>query len=407
MPTPDCSGIDHVVVVMMENRSFDHMLGWVPGADGVQAGASYPDVEGTMIATHRLSPDYQGCGLDDPPHGYSAGRTCVNGGAMDGFLHAARVGDTFPVGYYTAEDLPFFAACAEHFTICDRYHSGLLASTQANRMYMHCGQTDRISNGDTLMLSSLPTIWDAADAAGVSSRYYHNNLPFVALWGGRYLRRAFTVDAFVRDAEMGTLASISYIDPFFYQDGRDDECNDDHPFADVRNGQRFLARIYEALRTSPQWERTLMIVNYDEWGGFYDHVVPPFMPVSDQERDVVGNDGQLGIRVPCILAGPRVRRGHVESTLFEPNSILKLMEWRWGLAPLGVRAATTNNIALALDLESPPRTDAPEIVVPPNDPETLICEDLVTPAVMSESMAAHAREVAQMQALARTYGFRF
>ncbi|UJR83535.1 Hypothetical protein I5071_56030 [Sandaracinus amylolyticus] len=398
---------------MMENRSFDHMLGWVPGADGIQNGATYRDVNGDAIPAYRLSPDYQGCGLDDPPHGYEDGRACVNGGAMDGFLHAAAVGDIFPVGYYTAEDLPFYAACAEHFTICDRYHTGILSSTQPNRMYMHCGQTDRITTGSTIRFSELPTVWDAADAAGVSSRYYFSNLPYTALWGAKHLRRSRNISAFEQDAAAGTLASISYVDPFFYQGGRDDVCNDDHPFADVRNGQRFLKRIYDALRASPQWDRTLLVINYDEWGGFFDHVVPPFMPVSDEERDVVGNDGQLGIRVPCVLIGPRVKRGHVESTLFEPNSILKFMEWRWGLAPLGVRSAVTNNLALALDFDSAPRVDAPEIEVPPNDPETRICEDEVAPAMMaakpesamSDSMAAHAREVLALQALARSHGF--
>src|SRR3546814_2023154 len=98
------------------------------------------------------------------------------------------------------------------------------------------------------------------------------------------------------------------------------------------------------------------------------------MPISDEERDETGNDGQLGIRVPCLLIGPRARRGYVARQLFEPNSILKFMEWRWGLEPLGVRAATTNNLAYALDFENTPRSDAPMAFdVPGNLGQTVAC----------------------------------
>src|SRR3546814_2892744 len=122
------------------------MLGWVPGANGRQAGLRFPDRDGVMQATHRLTPDWQGCGMEDPPHGYDSGRLCVNGGAMDGFLHDEASGDLFPIGYYEADDVPFYKGVAAEYTVCDRYHSGILASTQANRMYVHCGQTDRSNN---------------------------------------------------------------------------------------------------------------------------------------------------------------------------------------------------------------------------------------------------------------------
>jgi phospholipase C len=410
LPDPGDSGIDHIVVVMMENRSFDHMLGWVPGADGRQAGLRYRDKAGVMQDTHRLSPDFQGCGLEDPPHGYDAGRVHLNDGRMDGFLQNAEPGDVFPIGYYTAEDLPFFAGCAEHWTICDRYHSGMLASTQSNRMYMHCGQSDRSNNSGGLfgvvpMLSSLPTIWDAAREAGVRTGYYFNNLPYTAIWGAKYLGFSRPFASLAVEAAAGLLPNITYIDPFFYQDGLDHLCNDDHPHADVRNGQRFLNTIYNILRRAPTWERTLLVINYDEWGGFYDHVTPPFMPISEQEATETGNDGRLGIRVPCVLAGPRVRKGHVEHLLFEPNSILKFMEWRWNLQPLGVRSAVTNNLAHALDFDAPPRSDAPSFDVPINLLQSNICALPGQSATLSKSMQDHAREIVAMQTLARQQGF--
>lgn len=423
---------------MMENRSFDHFLGWVPGANGRQAGQTFHDANGNPQQTHRLVPDWQGCGLADPPHGYYDGRIDVNGGKMDGFLHAESTGDTFPVGYYTADDLPFYAGCAQKWTICDSYHSGILASTQPNRMYIHCGQTDRTTTGSGLpATSTLPTIWDAASAAGVKAGYYFNNLPYTAIWDAKYLGITKLYSQFAIDAAAGNLPSISYVDPFFYESGLDDLCNDDHPFADVRNGQAFLNGIYDTLRSAPTWGKTLMVVCYDEWGGFFDHVVPPYMPVSGVERNVVGNDGQLGIRVPCILIGPRAKQGHVDSTLFEPNSILKFMEWRWNLTPLGVRSAVTNNIAYALDFSDSPRTDAPAFSVPANVLNSEICafvssssnsssgaggassssgsstsnaavaRNSASSRLLTPSMAEHAHEVQMLQQKARLAGFRW
>lgn len=411
LPDPKDSGIDHVVVVMMENRSFDHMLGWVPGADGRQAGMQYRDADGALRQTHRLSPDFQGCGLEDPHHGYGSGRVHFNNGAMDGFLQETAPGDLFPIGYYEADDLPFYKGCAAEWTICDRYHSGILASTQANRVYMHCGQTDRRNNdGDPVTglpkTSTLPTIWDAAGEAGLSRGYFFGNLPLTALWEAKYLGFSLPYAAFPAICAAGQLPNISYVDPFFYQEGLDLLCNDDHPHADVRNGQAFLNFIYSCLRSAPTWERTLLVINYDEWGGFYDHVAPPAMPVSEREATEVQNDGRLGIRVPCVLAGPRVKRGHVEHTLFEPNSILKFMEWRWNLAPLGVRSAVTNNLAVALDFRNPPRSDAPAFDVPIGPFGNPLCNTaLGSGAKVSASMAEHIREVEGLREKARRAGF--
>ncbi|MEQ1438216.1 alkaline phosphatase family protein [Fontimonas sp. SYSU GA230001] len=411
LPDPGQSGIDHVVVVMMENRSFDHMLGWVPGADGRQDGFSFPDKNGVPQFTHRLSPDFAGCGLEDPHHGYGSGRVHYNNGAMDGFLQETEPGDLFPIGYYSADDLPFYKGCAAHWTICDRYHSGILASTQANRVYMHCGQTDRRSNDADPVTGlpktcSLPTLWDAAAEAGIRAGYFFGNLPLTALWMDKYLAISKPYELFEAVCAAGQLPNITYVDPFFYQAGFDPLCNDDHPHADVRNGQAFLNRIYDALRRAPTWERTLLVINYDEWGGFYDHVPPPVMPVSEREATNVNNDGRLGFRVPCVLIGPRVRRGHVEHTLFEPNSILKFMEWRWNLRPLGVRSATTNNLALALDFDQPANPDAPAFDVPAGPFGDPFCEQSLPglPGI-SASMAEHVAEVESLRAKARLAGF--
>src|SRR5215472_1409048 len=129
LPDPLKSGIDHIVVLMMENRSFDHMLGWVPGADGVQAGRTFLDINNVAHQSAALT-KFQNCTSADPDHSYSGGRTHFNNGAMDGFLKTVRkAGDTFPIGYFGAKDLAFFASAARHWTICDRYFTGILGPT--------------------------------------------------------------------------------------------------------------------------------------------------------------------------------------------------------------------------------------------------------------------------------------
>jgi phospholipase C len=363
LPSPEESGIDHVVVVMMENRSFDHFLGWVPGADGVQEGMWQVDAAGDAHESSDLAPNYQNCQFADPDHSYPGGRRQVNADAMDGFLLTQPVGDTFPIGYYTADSLPFFKGCAENWTICDRYFSGILSSTTPNRIYMHAGQTDRLAN--TVEVSTLPTVWDRMLSAGRSVAYYYVDVPYTAYWGDKYqeFSKKYSMADLVADVAAGRLANLTFIDNVGTDAGEAFGISrDDHPVADIRDGQSFLNEVYDMLRAGPQWERTLIVINYDEWGGFYDHVPPPFAPVAPAEASL-GNDGRLGCRVPCVLIGPRVRRNHVEHTQFDPNSILNFIAWRFGFEPLGVRA-NSNNLALALDFGSPPDPAAPAFEVP-------------------------------------------
>ena len=133
LPAPGASGIDHIVVLMMENRSFDHMLGWVDGADGRQRGLTYLDETGTRHDTYQLAPDYQGCGHPDPDHSFEGGRTEYNGGACDGWLRAGD-NDDHAIGYYTKKDLEFFGNVAKRWTMCDRYFSAtIVQSSRADR----------------------------------------------------------------------------------------------------------------------------------------------------------------------------------------------------------------------------------------------------------------------------------
>jgi phospholipase C len=395
LPVPGESGIDHVVVVMMENRSFDHLLGWLPEADGRQAGLAYPDTSGKLVQTYPLAPDFTGCGFQDPDHSYEGGRVEFDAGRCDGWL---RVNDVYSIGYYRRRDLAFFGQAAHDWTACDRYFAAILGPTFPNRIYQHAGVTDRLSN--TFALSTLPTIWDRLAQAGLQGRYYYGNLPFVALWGAKYLPIARPFPSFLADCASGNLPQVAYVDPTFTLQGDEPGSNDDHPHADVRAGEAFLGRICDAVTSSPNWERTLLVVNFDEWGGFFDHVPP------DNAPDVQPAFQRRGFRVPALLISPFAKRHHVSSQVFDHTSVLRLIEWRWNLSPLSVRDATANNLALALRLGKKPNPDAEPYVVPPFVSAGCTPPPPAAPAAAAPTTAAsRADEWSGLAELARTHGY--
>jgi phospholipase C len=356
LPPPQQSGLEHIVVVTMENRSFDHFLGWLPGADGRQAGLTYVDKTGTGHSTYPLAPDYTGCPHPDPDHSYSGSRVAYDNGAMDGFLRAGS-NDIYSIGYYTAPDMPFFSTLAQQYMVCDRYFVSILGPTFPNRMFLWAAQTDRLD--DSVSLSSLPTIFDRLAAAGVSHRYFFNNVPFLAFWGLKYIGSTGLFAEFLLRAATGTLPAVSFIDPNYtvLDDGTG---NDDHPHADIRNGDAFLARVFHALATGPSWKNTVLIITFDEWGGFFEHVAPPrAVAANDIDTDQVNGQVLLGLRVPTIVASPFTRNAAnspmVNHTVFDHTSALKLIEWRWGLQPLTPRDASPQigNFATAMNFSSP------------------------------------------------------
>ncbi len=359
LPPPDETGIKHIVVLMMENRSFDHMLGWLDGADGRQAGLRYADSAGTLHRTYRLAPDYQGCGHPDPDHSYEGGRVEYNGGSCDGWLRAGS-NDRYAIGYYVKKDLSFFAGAAPRWTVCDRYFSAIMAGTFANRVYQHAAQTDRLAN--TFELSTLPTIWDQLAGAGLRGRYYFSDLPFLALWGSKYIDIARPLAAFFADAAAGTLPEVSFVEPRFLGE-EVGASNDDHPFADIRNGQAFMNRVYSAVTTGPAWPNTVFVINYDEWGGFFDHVAPPAGPIPTADQAAGNEDGLLGFRTPCLVISPFAPREHISKLTLDHTSVLRMIEWRWGLGPLTVRDAGATNLAEVLQFQSPDLT-AKQVAVP-------------------------------------------
>ncbi len=295
--------------------------------------------------------------------------TQLNSGSMDGFLRTAAPGDTFPIGFYREDAINVLGTLVQGYGTSDNYFCSILAATYPNRFYQHSAQTDRDSTTAS-PTSTLPAIWDQlsplSTGRAVTGRYYSTDLPYLALWGTKYAQYTFTFDQFLADCASGTLPNVSFVDPEFLGEGQGFS-RDDHPHADVRAGEFFLYTVYNAVRQSPAWDRTVLIINYDEWGGFYDHVAPPHViddkPLtSNLELDTT----RLGFRVPMAVISPLVPQGTLLSggAPFEHTSALRMIEWRFGLTPMTARDANARNLAEFLDLQNPPRTDTVAVPVP-------------------------------------------
>jgi phospholipase C len=411
LPDPTASGILHIVVVTMENRSFDHLLGWLPNATGQQAGLSFTDTGGVAHASYALSGDYTGCPHNDPDHSYGGARITYDGGKMDGFLKDPA-NDIFSIGYYKESDIPFYAALARNYTTCDHYFASILGPTFANRMFLYSAQTDRTD--DSVSISTLPTILDRLAAAGVSHNYYYSNIPYLTMWAAQYLGISKLYSSFLTDAANGTLPAVSFVDPFYtvLDDGTG---NDDHPHADIRRGEVFLHDVFHAVATGPAWSSTVIVFNFDEWGGFFEHVAPPRATAPNTvDPDVVNGKALLGYRLPVVVASPwtvgNAASPRVSSLVYDHTSVLKMIEWRWGLSPLTSRDGSSdiNNLAFALNFSSP-QTAVPSLPAPTLPP---IVPCLQNPGgifsatkSLGETAASESQKWDSLRTMAAGYGF--
>lgn len=339
--------IDTIILVMFENRSFDHWFGaraLLEGRaeDGLTSAMSNPDADGVAVAPFPLATP---C-LSDPPHGWSSSHSQWNSGANDGFVteYAARSGtDGHDVmGYLRREDVPVSWALADAFTSCERYFCSVMGPTWPNRIYGHAGSNLGITGNsfpDDYLYTN-PTVWNKLTEQGVPWAYYYSDVPFIALFEQGYdSQTCKLVEDLTFDAQNGLLPPVVWIDPAFTY-------NDNHPPKHHGLGEVFLAQLYALLSASPQWERMLILVTYDEHGGFFDHVAPP------QTDDDFAEDGfdQLGFRVPALLIGPWVKQGMCSVT-FDHSSWLKFICDAHGIAPWTKRIAAATSLSDALDLD--------------------------------------------------------
>jgi len=364
----------------MENRSFDHFLGWMPNADGRQAGLTYVDGAGRAFETHALAPDYQGCGMNDPGHLWPQARVQFNNGGADGWLLPGSGNDTYAIGYYGESDVPFLAAATRAGATCDRYFSSLLASTYPNRSYAHAAQ----SYGDKFLITAVPgdpppqfptppgypastTIEGRLARAGLEGRTFYSDVNMAAMWGPTGVKRSAPIAEYFERAATGELPELSFVDPQLLTPKEElGFTNDQHPHSDIRTGEWLMSDVVHAFLRSPQWERGALVIVYDEWGGFFDHVPPPSVPDANASPDLDNNFGQMGFRVPAVVLSPYANRGKVIHTQFGHESILRMVEDRYRLRPLTLRDARANSIAAAFDFNRKPHTDPPHLPTPPS-----------------------------------------
>ncbi|HSS91944.1 MAG TPA: alkaline phosphatase family protein [Streptosporangiaceae bacterium] len=369
--------VDHVVVVMLENRSFDHMLGYLsltgrrPDIDGLRPGLAN-QYQGRTYPAHHLA----ATALDlDPDHSAGAIDQQIAGGNMSGFVASAAatlaargVSDGDPgcvMGYYDDTDVPVYDHLAEEFAVCDRWFASVPGATLPNRLYALSGAAAGSRDDRPAHIPPLyhqPSFVRHLDAHDVTWRWYsfdpgtlrladvhyrlghHDRFGYFSKTGLPWkaildITCNQKIPSFLEDAAAGTLRSVSWIDPAFTNfNPLGLPVNDDHPPADIKDGQDLVLAVYDALAASPQWERSLLVIVYDEHGGFYDHVPPPAS--ADDEPEMFG---RYGVRVPAIIvAVDRTARriAHpVRSHFDHQNDPVPLLPRRPAAAPGGGRKA--------------------------------------------------------------------
>jgi phospholipase C len=414
--------VQHLVVVMMENRSFDHMLGYLkmegmPEVEGLtgeefnldpdtnRIGVVRFDADGTAVQKpgealqKGLDPDHSKTGVQvQLGNGYG---DFANGGFVKSFIDSRNAADNVgrdlwivPMGCYGSKDLPAYDFLARNFCVCDAWHSSVPGDTWPNRLYSVAGREgDKVVPGFLEQIAGLVGPVKALAGAPIYDvpaftrqlddaqwRWYSHDPATLRAADSEYRmitdlktgnfayfdRKKVSIvtqaaealivghDSFLDDAAKGELRDVSWIDPNFIDlNILDPSSNDDHPPCDIRSGQAFILDLYDALRTSPVWNDTVLVVVYDEHGGFYDHVAPP--AVNDDSGYAT-----LGVRVPALIIGPRVQQT-VCHQVFDHTSLIKTILTRFAKDPAGAIARMPQRVGNAAHigqvLGDQPRTD--------------------------------------------------
>jgi phospholipase C len=335
---------------MLENRSFDHVFGSLrtdrdyPGrdvVDGLRGDEANPTADGSMIGSWRMPGS--GNGSLNPPHNWDPARAAFNGGRNDGFIRVASGPYRDEVmGHLVREQAPTFYALADRFTVCDRWFSSVMGPTWPNRFYLHATTAQGHQSNQPLGLDAPPTLWDrlaerclrGKNYAAGPVHWYTLAMPLRAFSGNDTMDPA-PLEEFFADARAGTLPELSIIDPDF-------KVADGSPTHQLALAEAFVATVYRTLAESPQWGRSLLVVTFDEHGGYFDHVPPP--PAADPLPGFC----QLGFRVPTLVIGPGVAAGAVVSAPFEHVSIASTLGRRFGLQSLGSRMDRANDLSACL-----------------------------------------------------------
>jgi phospholipase C len=374
------NNIDHIVVLMLENRSFDNMFGKLyPKSatfDGLTGTESNPDTNGVPVQVwQNTGTDETTMTIPDPDPGelWTDINTQLfatpNVGSpapvptMDGFVKN-YVGQTAEppqnyigkniMHYFTVDQVPVISTLAQQFAVCDRWYASAPCQTWPNRWFVHAATAAGHENNQPIHLPNIETIYDRFELAGTEDwKIYFHDVPqaftLMRLWllGDHFqFYRQFQVDC-----QTGQLPAYSFIEPRYFSDFGSSE-NDEHPPSVVTLGERLIADVYNCIRSSPLWTKTLLIITYDEHGGGYDHAPPP--PAAEPEppgQGQVFNFDRYGVRVPAVLVSPYIQQGTIfrspGAVPCDHTSIIATLRKRF--PALG--AALTGRDAVAPDLD--------------------------------------------------------
>ncbi|XP_057863288.1 non-specific phospholipase C2 [Cryptomeria japonica] len=397
--------IKTIVVLVQENRSFDHMLGWMkrlnPEIDGV-TGQEWNPLSTADPNSAKLFFDEKSEYVDpDPGHSYQAIREQIFGNStdteanpppMNGFAQQAEsiqtgMSETVMNGF-KPEAVPVYEALVKEFAVFDRWFASVPASTQPNRLFVHSATSHgAISNDSVKLIEGYPqkTIFESVHESGLEFGIYYQYPPATLFY--RNLRKLKYITKFHQynlkfksDAKNGKLPNYVVIEQRYF-DLKILPGNDDHPSHDVAEGQKFVKEVYETLRSSPQWNEMVFIITYDEHGGFFDHVPTPVRDVPSPD-EIVGPKpdffkfDRLGVRVPTMVISPWINPGTVvhkpsgpyPSSEFEHSSIPATVKKIFNLKAdfLTKRDAWAGTFEGVLKLRESPRTDCPVTLPEPS-----------------------------------------
>jgi phospholipase C len=379
--TPSMPEIEHVVVLMMENHSFDNLLGMVPhqvpgraSVDGWHFRHGKPtnfnlDSSGNkVIASHGSSP----CQLDgEPSQSWNASHESWDTGLNDGFVKASA-----PVAmrFWDKTDIPFTYSLVEHFPIGERHFCSVLGQTFPNRSYLFAATSQGTIN-DTIA-STAPangTIWDRLDAHGIDWGVYYepgsSSYPSFVLVPGsdtaaRMATRVHDFNQFLSDVAAGKLRQFTFLDPNY---GTTSEENPQ----DIQLGERYIAQVVNALMRARTWKHTALFLTYDEHGGYYDHVPPPAAIPPDSiaplltSSDVPGAFNRYGFRVPMVVVSPWARAHYVSRTVEDHTSVTAFVERKWNLPAMTFRDANASPMTNYFDFRKPAFLTPPTLAPAP------------------------------------------
>jgi phospholipase C len=357
--------IQHLIVLMQENHSFDNYFGTYPGADGIPPNTCMPENPTDPQNNNCVKPFHLGNrAVEDLDHNLITYTRQYRDGRMDGFLYAFRQAGKdglLTMGYYDDRDLAFYWNIADEYVLFDRFFSSAAGGSVKNHMFWVAGVAG--GKGDVIPKEGwgdIPTIFDRLQERGISWKFYVQNydpqitirnraigdrgaqvvwVPLLAY--PRYLdnpelfSHIVHMDEYFKDLENGTLPAVAFMVP---------SGASEHPHGSILAGQRFVKTLLNALMESSAWENSAFLWTYDDWGGWYDHVPPPKV-----------DEHGYGFRVPALLVSAYARKGHIDSTELDYTSILKFIQDNWGLQPLAERDAKANSLINAFDFSQPPR----------------------------------------------------